>query len=98
MDYIRNIFNVEFATMINSEYLFINIDEVLFSFKMKYDRSCFKRGWSNEVKNLSFKGSQTMILGVSSNGDWLASPLASRNYSNTFMKYLQSLIKWLFLI
>ena len=97
MDYIRKIFSVEFATLINSEYLFINIDEVSFSFKTKYDRSWLKRGWSNEVKNLSFKGSQTMILGVSSNGDWLASPLASRNNSNTFMKYLQSLIKWIIL-
>ena len=38
-----------------------------------------------------------MILGVSSNEDWLASPLASRNNSNTFMKYLQSLIKWIIL-
>ena len=47
MNYISKIFSVKFATLINSEYLFINIDEVSFSFKTKYDISWFECGWSN---------------------------------------------------
>ena len=95
LDLIRKIFSIEFASLINSKHLFINIDEASFSYKTKYDRSWLKRGWSNEVTNISFKGSQSIILGIASNGAWLASPLTKRNNSYSFLQFLQTLMKWI---
>ena len=47
MNYARKIFNIKFSSLINSEYLYINIDGVSFSFSAKYDRAYLKCGWSN---------------------------------------------------
>ena len=36
-----------------------------------------------------------MILGITSNGDWIASPLTQRNNSHSFLLFLQTLMKWI---
>ena len=37
-----------------------------------------------------------MIFGITSTGKWLASPRTSKNNSITFMRYLHSLMKWIY--
>ena len=73
----------------------INIDEISISYKTRYKYSWLWHGVSNKLQNMLFKGSKTMIMAISSTGQWFASPLSSKNNSKTFASFLTKLLLWI---
>ena len=84
----------EVVNMMRSDTLIINIDEVSISYRTKFNYSWLQKGKSNELLNMWYKGSKTMIMAISSTRHWFASPLATKNNSETFGKFLKKLLLW----
>ena len=84
----------EVVNMMKSDTLIINIDEVSISYRTKFNYSWLQKGKSDELLNMWYKGSKTMIMAISSTGYWFASPLATKNNSETFGNFLNKLLLW----
>ena len=57
----KKLFAIEFANILRSDYLFIKIDEVLFSNKIKHSYSWMPKGKSSKIENITFKGYKFLI-------------------------------------
>ena len=91
----QKLYALEFINLWESNYLFINIDEVLFSNKTKFNYSWLSKGVSGSLKNTIFKWSKSMIAAISSVGKWLISELDCKNNSDFFVDFLHKLEKWI---
>ena len=91
---VKKLFAIEFSNILRSDYLFINIDEVLFSNKTKHSFSWMPKVKSSKIENITFKGSKSLITAVTSNGDWFYSRLSSTNNSETFVSFMERILKW----
>ena len=90
----QKLYAAEFINLWKSNYLYINIDEVLFSNKTKFNYSWLNRGASGSLQNTIFKGSKSIIAAISSTGKWLISELNCKNNSDFFIKFLHKLERW----
>ena len=81
--------------MLKNDYLFISIDEVLFSNKTKYNYSWMPKGETSRLENTHFKGSKSLIAAITSKGDWFYSSLTSTNNSKIFISFMEKLLKWI---
>ena len=90
----QKLYAAEFISLWKSNYLYINIDEVLFSNKTKFNYSWLNRGASGSLQNTIFKGSKSIIAAISSTGKWLISELNCKNNSDFFIKFLHKLERW----
>ena len=88
------IFYFEFANILKSHLVIVNIEEVLCVIPQK-KFSWGVRGSSTLVQNISFKGSQSLIDVITIRGGWFFSHLHSNNNSALFIDYFQHLIRWL---
>ena len=52
---VKKLFAIEFSHILRSDYLFINIDEVLFSNKTKHSYSWMPKGKSSKIEKLLLK-------------------------------------------
>ena len=92
---LRKVYAIEFANIIDSSKLIVNIDEVVFSKSTKINYSWISKGYSKFWNNTSFTGSLSLILSITNQGDWYASNLTSLNNTDTFVDYIVELMKWL---
>ena len=79
----------------DSKTIFINIDEVSISYKTKYNYSWLSKGKSTEIKNMSYKGSKSIIMAIASTGHWFSLPLILKNNTKTFVRFLNKLLIWI---
>ena len=91
----RILFWLEFANLIRSEHVIVNIDETLFSRSTKINYSCTKRGIEWAVNNSAFVGSISLIAAIANKGDWFVSNLLSQNNSDNIILFIEKLMKWL---
>ena len=92
---IRALYTAEFIQFWNDDALFINVDEVLFTNKTKKEYSWLSRGKWGKVGNILFTGSKSLIVAVTSNGDWFATYLSWNNNSDVFISFMKKLILWI---
>ena len=71
----------------------INI-EISLSYKKKFNYSWLEKGRSNQLLNMWYKWSKTIIMAISSMGEWIASPLTTKNNSETIGDFLEKLLLW----
>ena len=94
LNLIRTLYVIEFISLWELDTLIINIDEVLFSNKTKKEYSWIQRGrWSN-VGNILFSGSTSLIVAITSNGDWFAMFLLINNNVSKFIDFMKKLLLW----
>ena len=89
------VYAIEFAYIIDSSKLIVNIDEVVFSKSTKINYSWISKGYSKFWNNTSFTRSLSLILSITNQGDWYTSNSTSLNNTYTFVDYIVELIKWL---
>ena len=93
--YVRILFWKELINTMDSNSIFINIDEVSISYKTKYNYSWLPWGKSAEIKNMHYKGSKSIIMAISSTGHWFVLPLVLKNNTKTFLRFLNKLLIWI---
>ena len=89
----QKLYALEFINLWESNYLNINIDEVLFSNKTKFNYLWLYKEVSGSLKDTIFKRSKSMIAAISSAGKWLISELDCKNNSDFFIDFLNKLKK-----
>ena len=94
-NYVRALFWRELTNIMDSKTIFINIDEVSISYKTKYNYSWLPKGKSTEIKNMSYRGSKSIIMAIASIGHWFALPLILKNNTKTFVRFLIKLLIWI---
>ena len=92
---IKSAYWVEFANLITQKNLWINIDEVSFSYLTKFNRSWAPKGKSSWVTNMNFKGSKSWIGAITNTGKLLISGISKTNNSTNFAKYISQLKRWI---
>ena len=92
---LRKVYAIEFANIIDSSKLIVNIDEVVFSKSTKINYSWISKGYTKFWNNTSFTESLSLILSITNQRDWYASNLTSLNNTDTFVDYIVELMKWL---
>ena len=92
---IKRMFAIEFGGLWKEDYLYINIDEVLFSNKTKHNYSWLLKGRPGKIWNMHWVGSKSLIVAISSIGKWLAWTLTTTNKSEIFVKFMKTLLKWI---
>ena len=76
------------AYLITPEKLLVIIDEVSVSYYTRKDRSWLMRGKNNEINIISLKGSQLIIMTVTTQ-KFIAYPLVKSNNSKTFFRFIE---------
>ena len=89
----KKLFGIEVSNIMRSDYLFINIDEVLFSNKTKHSYSWMPKRKFSKIENITFKGSKSLTTAVTSNDDWFYSWLTSTNNSEKFVSFMERIMK-----
>ena len=83
------------AKAINNKILTINVDESSFSNELWNERSWLKRGVNSEIKSMRFRGSVSLILAVTSDGDYFGATIKSRLNSDSFIDFILKLEDWI---
>ena len=92
---IRTLHTEEFINFWNEDLLFVNVDEVLFTDKTKQQYSWLPRGKCSNAGNILFSGSKSMVVAITSNGDWFSTYLTQNNRSDVFISFMKNLILWI---
>ena len=92
---ISTIFWYRISKIIDEKVLLVNIDESSFNCDISNDRGCFKRGQSAEIFNKRYKGSWSLILAITSDGDYYGSVLSEKIDSGIYIAYLKKFEDWL---
>ena len=92
---IRMLHSLELINIWEEDTLFININEVLFSNKTKQEYSWVPKGKWGKIGNILFSGSKSLIVAITSNGDWFATYLLWNNNSDVFIEFMKKLILWI---
>ena len=95
LSYLRILYSVRLTKQLNENILLINIDEVSFSTEVFNDRSWLKRGINWEIFSQKYSGSISIILAISSEGDYYAAALKTRLNSIAFTEFLQMIDSWI---
>ena len=74
--------------------IFSEQHEISLSYKTKFNYSWIEKGRSNQLLNMWYKGSKTMIMAISTMGEWIVSPLTTKNNSEDFGDFLKKLLLW----
>ena len=91
---LRKIFALKFLEIADEDTLIINVDESTISRTCKLCYSWSKKGKTSEFKNTIFQGSLSMILAVTSQGNWLMGAKRDTISSDSFIQFLVNLEKW----
>ena len=92
---IRTIFWYWISKIIDEKVLLVSIDESSFNCDIRNDRGWIKRGKSAEIFNKLYKGSWSLILAITSDGDYYGSVLSERINSVIYIGYLKKFEDWL---
>lgn len=92
---LRKFFTVKFTQIIDNQTLILNIDESSINRSTKSHYSLSFKGFPAEIKNAPFVGSASIILGICSNGPWLALITNKTMNSQNFTQCLSSHNCWL---
>ena len=92
---IRRLFALEYLQMFNQEYLIVNVDEVWFSNKTKTNYSLVRKAEVANIQNAIFGCSISMIVSITSRGEWFRSQIKSSNNSKQFIIFMKKLILWI---
>ena len=92
---ILTIFWYRISKIIDEKVLLVNIDESSLNCDMSNDRGWFKRGQSAEIFNKRYKGSWSLILAITSDGDYYGSVLSERINSGIYIGYLKKFEDWI---
>ena len=92
---LKSIFLLEFANIVNKQFIFVNIDEVIFSNTTKWNYSWSFRGKGCTKDNITFTGSLAVFGAITSKGDWFFSNLIRHNNSVEFIIFIKELMNWL---
>ena len=92
---IKSAYWVEFANLITQKTLWINIDEVSFSYLTKFNRSWVPKGKSSWVTNINFKGSKSWIGAITNTGKLFITGISKANNSTNFAKFISQLKRWI---
>ena len=88
-------FSCKLCEQINRRTLLINIDETSFSNSVFHNRSWFQKGNSGEAFNIWFKGSISLVLAVTSEGEYFGSLIKQSVNSVIYTQFLENLEGWL---
>ena len=75
--------------------MIVNIDEVLFSNKTKWNYSWTAKGKTTNSKNIMFSGSKSVIAAITSTGEWFRANLTNKNNSEIFISFMKKLLMWI---
>ena len=92
---LRILYSIRFSRVIRSEFLLINIDESTFSNSVWNYKSWLKKGVNCEILSERFKGSASLVLAITSEGDYFGAFLKSRLNSRSFIDFLSRLDDWI---
>ena len=92
---LKQAFTLEFSSIVSTEMLMVNIDEVNFSYQTKNARTWIPKGWNKPILNTCFKGTRCFICAITSNGHIFISWLTSTNKSDNFIDFLNELKQWI---
>ena len=92
---LRILYTIRLAKAINNKILTINVDESSFSNELWNERSWLKRGVNSEIISMRFRGSVSLILAVTSDGDYFGATIKSRLNSDSFIDFILKLEDWI---
>ena len=95
LNLIKKLFAIEYLHKLKTGNLIVNVDEVLFSNKTKINYSWAKKGEAANIQNVLFGCSISMIVSITSRGEWFRSHLKSNNNSDQFIYFLKKLLLWI---
>ena len=75
--------------------LLVNIDEASFSGSVFNNRSWFPKGLSGEVFSIGYRNSISLILAVTSEGDYFGSTIRQTVNGEIYIQFLENLWGWL---
>ena len=75
--------------------LIVNIDETLLSNEITNSMSWIPKGRNREQFNVKYEGSASLITAVTSDGNYLATPLTCTVDHSIFLEFLKSLEEWI---
>ena len=88
-------FSYKIFEIINYRTLLVNIDETSLSNSVFHNRSWFLKGESGEIFSTWYKGSISVMLAVTSDGDYFGSPIKESVNSFIYKQFLENLEGWL---
>ena len=97
LKHLRVLYTIRLTKMINQDTLLINIDETSLSNEVLSNYSWLKKGENWELFNEKFWGSLSLILAITSNGDYIGATVLKSLDSNIFVSFLMMTIDWILL-
>ena len=88
-------FSCKLVEQINYKTLLINIDETNLSNSVFHNWSWFPIGKSGEIFKVSYKGSISLVLAITSEGDYFESIVKEPVDSTIYKEFLENLEQWL---
>lgn len=92
--FLQLIYSIRIGREISEKVLLINIDETNLSPSVFNNRSWLKRGVACELITKRFKGSVSLVLAITSEGDFFGITLNTALNSKVFIEYLKMLRRW----
>ena len=89
LSYLRILYTICLVKQLNEDILMINIDEVSFSPEVLNCRSSLKKGINSEIFSQKYSGAVSVILAISSAGDYIAATLKERLNSEGFIEFMR---------
>ena len=92
---LRILYTIRLVKTLNDKILIINVDESSFLNDLWNERSWLKRGVNSEIILMGFRGSVSLVLAVTSDGDYFGVTLGSRLNSDSFIHFISRLNDWI---
>ena len=92
---LRSLFVVKLSNILSNETVIFSIDVVMFSRNTKFNYSWQHKGINKNFYNQSVRGSKSLIWAIVSTGDYFVYEVKTRNNSETFIQFLESLNEWI---
>ena len=84
-------YSYSFLRFIPERFLLVNIDETSFSGSIFNNRSWFPKEFSGEVFSIGYKNSTSLILAITSEGDYFGSTIRQTVNGNIYIQFLGNL-------
>ena len=95
LSFARLLYSVRLSRLLDQNTLIVNIDETLLSNEITNSMSWIPKGRNREQFNVKYEGSASLITAVTSDGNYLATPLTCTVDHSIFLEFLKSLEEWI---
>ena len=88
------LYSVRLSRLLDENTLIVNIDETLLSNEITNSMSWIPKGRNKIQFNVKYEGTASLITAVTSDGNYLATPLICTVDHSIFLEFLKSLEEW----